>query len=176
MRFIGFLRGINVGGHHKLPMQDLRDKLGELGCVNVKTVLNSGNFAVECLNTDLHELEEKIEVALSTSFGFPVPVILRSREEVLDFMEQNPFAGVGVHQNIRLYVSFLKNIPEIKINIPYISDDKGFKIIAVQDKNIFSVLDLSLGKTTKGMDDLEKLFGKNITTRNWNTIEKIMKV
>lgn len=147
MRFIGFLRGINVGGHHKLPMQDLRDKLGELGCEHVKTILNSGNFVFESHKKDIQELEQKMEDALSNSFGFPVPVILRSREEVLDLVSQNPFSAFDVHKNMRLYVSFLKRTPETKINTPYISNDKSFKIIGLQDKNIFSVLDLSVTTT-----------------------------
>lgn len=60
--------------------------------------------------------------------------------------------------------------------VPYISEDKAFQIISIRDKTILSALDLSVTSTPKGMDDLEKLFGKNITTRNWNTIRRIVDI
>jgi len=53
------------------------------------------------------------------------------------------------------------------------SNDQAFRIIGVKGKIIVSVLDITTTNTPKGMEDLEKLFGKNITTRNWNTIQKI---
>ena len=42
--YVAFLRGINVGGHHKVPMQELRDRLPELGFANIQTILNTGNI------------------------------------------------------------------------------------------------------------------------------------
>jgi uncharacterized protein (DUF1697 family) len=88
-------------------------------------------------------------------------------------VDENPFETIPVHKDIRLYVSFLKDEPVTEINTPYLSADQAYKIIHVRDKVVLSVLDLSKSQTTKAMDDLEKLFGKNITTRNWNTIIKM---
>lgn len=173
---IGFLRGINVGGHHKVPMADLRNKLNELGCDNTRTLLNTGNFVFETKQTNIQDLEHKIEVSLSQFFGFPIPVILRNQKEISDLVDEDPFATVNLHENIRLYVSFLKNIAEIEFAIPYTSNDKTYQIISIKNKTILSVLDLTTSNTPKGMEDLEKLFGKNITTRNWNTIKKIVTV
>lgn len=172
-KIIGFLRGINVGGHHKVPMADLQIKLMELGCENVKTLLNSGNFVFSINEMNFQELEDKIEKHLFNAFGFPIPVILKYQSEITDLINMNPFEKIIIHKDIRLYVTFLKSTPEVELTIPYISKDNAFQIISVQNKIILSVLDLSVTKTTKGMDDLEKLFGKNITTRNWNTIVKI---
>lgn len=173
---IGFLRGINVGGHHKVPMADLRKKLNELGCDSTRTLLNTGNFVFETKQTNIQDLEHKIEVSLSQFFGFPIPVILRNQKEIFDLVGEDPFATINLHENIRLYVSFLKNIAEIGLAIPYTSNDKTYQIISIKNKTIFSVLDLTTSNTPKGMEDLEKLFGKNITTRNWNTIKKIVSI
>lgn len=174
MTLTGFLRGINVGGHHKVPMAELRDKLTEMGCYNVRTLLNTGNFVFEAKQTNIQDLEHKIESFLSQSFGFPIPVILRNRKEISALVDKNPFVTINVHKDIRLYVSFLKSAPEIELTVPYFSDDKTYKIISIQNKTILSVLDLSTTNTPKGMDDLEKLFGKCITTRNWNTVKKVV--
>ena len=60
--------------------------------------------------------------------------------------------------------------------LPWISEDKGYKIIEKRENAIWSVLDVSTLKTTKAMGILERQFGKkNITTRNWNTIKRIEK-
>lgn len=172
----GFLRGINVGGHHKVPMAALRDKLHEIGCNNVRTLLNSGNFVFETKQTGIQTLEQKIEKSISSHFGFSIPVILRTRKEICDLVDENLFEPVNLHKDIRLYVSFLKEAPKLQPTVPYISEDKAFQIISIRDKTILSALDLSVTSTPKGMDDLEKLFGKNITTRNWNTIRRIVDI
>ena len=173
---IAFLRGINVGGHHKVPMASLREVLNELNCKNVKTLLNSGNIVFDTSETDIQALEDKTEKHLAKSFGFPIPVILRKKTEILQLVENDPFKNVSVNKNIRLYVSFLKHSPECTLTLPYTSKDNAFRILSIENKTILSVLDLSISNTTKGMDDLEKNFGKEITTRNWNTIEKIVQV
>lgn len=172
-RITGFLRGINVGGHHKVPMVELRDKLLSLGCLNVNTVLNSGNFVFDSTCEDLTELESKIEVFLSDSFGFHIPTILKSHDEMNDLLTLDPFRDVVLNNELRLYVTFLQNEHKNALVLPYTSQDSSFTILSVKNKIVCSVLDLSSTKTPKGMDDLEKIFGKQITTRNWNTILKV---
>lgn len=169
----GFLRGINVGGHHKVPMAELRNSLNEVGCNNVRTLMNTGNFVFDTLQTNIQDLETNIEAFISKSFGFPIPVILKTKSEISDLVDHNPFMKINIHKDIRLYVSFLKDSPKLELTTPYLSADNSFKILNILDKTILSVLDLSTTKTPKGMDELEKLFGKNITTRNWNTINKL---
>lgn len=173
---IGFLRGINVGGHHKVPMAELRNKLTEIGCENVRTLLNSGNFVFETKESNIQYLENSIEESLYQSFGFPIPAIIKTQKEISDLISENPFQTINIHKDIRLYVSFIKNTPEIKLTVPYFSNDRTYKIISFRNNIVLSVLDLSITNTPKGMDDLEKLFGKNITTRNWNTIMKVVNI
>ncbi len=169
---VALLRGINVGGHHKVPMAALREELHAMGLKNVRTLLNSGNAVFET-SVNIQELQDSIETRLSEAFGFSIPVILRDKKDLVDLVENNPFDAVHVTKDIRLYVSFLKNLPENPLNTPWISQDNTFQIISIYDRMICSVLDLSTTKTPKGMDELEKLFGKEITTRNWNTVRKI---
>jgi uncharacterized protein (DUF1697 family) len=173
LKLVGFLRGINVGGHHKVPMADLKIKLKAMGFENIRTLLNSGNVAFETKEKDILKLENQIEGYLSESFGFSIPVILRSQKEMLEIVLQDPFATIPMHKEIRLYVTLLKNPSTVKLEIPYVSNDNSFSIFSIEENTVFSVLDLSSSSTPKGMDDLEKLFGKNITTRSWNTIQKV---
>ena len=76
-KYVAFLRGINVGGHHKVPMADLRKELEKLGFENVETLLNSGNIIFEAISNNEGNLEKKISAHLEKSFGFPIPTVIR---------------------------------------------------------------------------------------------------
>ena len=172
-RYIALLRGINVGGHHKVPMSALAKEMRELGFENVITLLNSGNVIFDAALGQEEALEEAIANHLEKIFGFPIPVLIRRSEEILDLINNNPFKQIEITQDTRLYISFLKENPEIELRLPWISNDGSYRILELRGKTICSVLDLSATQTPKGMDALELLFGKSITTRNWNTINRI---
>ena len=172
-KFVAFLRGINVGGHHKVPMQELKQILQNMGFENTITLLNSGNVIFEAKPLEIAKLESQITKQLNSSFGFPIPVIIRSTENLKELISINPFKEITITKETRLYVTFLRKSPQTEIPLPWVSEDKSFQILKIHEADIISVLDLSVGKTVKGMDALEKLFGKDITTRNWNTILRI---
>lgn len=174
-KYVAFLRGINVGGHHKVQMADLRKELTALGFENSITILNSGNIIFDSTLVDLAEMENKIAVHLENHFGFPIPTIIRKWETIQTFIEDNPFKAYELTKDLRFYVSFLKKDKQSDLKLPWTSLDNSYKIIEKRNNNIFSILDLSMAKTPKAMNIVEKNFGKDTTTRNWNTIGRIEK-
>jgi len=78
MKYVAFLRGINVSGHHKVPMAELRKELTKLGFTNVITLLNSGNVIFESSSDDAELLEKTIAEHLEKVFGFQIPVLIRN--------------------------------------------------------------------------------------------------
>lgn len=173
--YIAFLRGINVGGHHKLPMSELKKEMERLGFENIVTILNSGNLIFTATQTEIQKLEDRISKHLESIFGFKVPVIIRSAESIIALYNNDPFKDEKITKDIRLYISFLKEKNSPELDLPWISEDGAYKIIYLSNTAILSVLDLSISKTTQAMKALEELAGKDITTRNWNTIERIIK-
>lgn len=173
--YIAFLRGINVGGHHKVPMADLREILTNLELTNVVTLLNSGNIIFSSTINDIVQLEKLIATTLEDKFNFPIPTLIRTAETINQLYQSKPFQKVKITKDIRLYVSFLKNDSIPNLELPWISEDHSFTILELRDKAIISVLDLSVSKTPKAMNALEQFYGKAITTRNWKTIERIVK-
>ena len=171
-KYVCFLRGINVGGHHKVPMAELRTELERMNFKNIGTILNSGNILFE---TSENNLEDKISERLETIFGFPVPTIVRDFEIIVNAADNSPFEHIAITKDIRFYVSFLKNNTSSGPTLPWISEDFSFKIIEKRNKMIFSILNISQSKTPKAMEALERRYGKELTTRNWNTIERILK-
>ncbi|HUQ84785.1 MAG TPA: DUF1697 domain-containing protein [Candidatus Limnocylindrales bacterium] len=172
-KYVAFLRGINVGGNKKVPMEDLRKTFESLGFTNVKTLLNTGNVVFEGEKTNAETVEQELE----KHFGFPISVIIRTIYDIKSLVDSNPFDGIEVTEQTRLYITFLKEKNKSKLKIPYESPELDFKILKVTEGEVISVLTLfENGQSGKGMDILEKEFGKNVTTRNWNTVVKSLNV
>ncbi len=171
--YVALLRGINVGGNKKVPMAELKKTLEKLGFKNVRTLLASGNVVFEAASDNTGELLKTITTALEKKFKFSIPVILLPFSGIEKIIELEPFKKIKLTPETRLYVTFLSEKTKSKLPLPYHSPDDSFQILSMNDRAIFSVLDLSKTQTPDVMNILEKEFGKNITTRNWNTVEKI---
>ncbi len=174
-KYAAFLRGINVGGR-TIKMDKLRQVLEEQSFDHVKTLLASGNLVLES-KAGAPAVRAKIELAIKDAFGFEVHVIVRSAQEVLDLVKENPFKGVKVTPKTRLYVTFLSNPPKTKLKPPYTSLGGDYQILEVTKGHVVSVLTLTpKSGTVKAMEILGKEFGAEVTTRNWNTIGKLAKL
>jgi uncharacterized protein (DUF1697 family) len=171
-KYVALLRGINVGGHKKVPMKELKEILEKQGFRNVKTLLASGNVVFESPEENTREIPAILEKA----FGFTIPTIIVPFRLIEEIVLSEPFKTVTVTQKTRLYVTFLNEDTVSKLPIPFQTADHSFRILELRGKVIFSVLDLEKTGTIDGMNILEKEFGKNLTTRNINTVEKISKL
>ena len=180
MRYIAFLRGINVGGKTKVPMSELKKTLEELGFTDVKTLLNSGNVVFSS-DENSHLLSEKIEQKLEKTFGFFIRVMVRTQKEIQELIDSDPFKHVTITPETRLYITFLSDEAKGSLEIPYESPEKDFGILRVTKGEIISYLQLSAKRGTVDlMNFIGKEFtsskadaGKNVTTRNWNTVLKL---
>ena len=162
-----------LGGHHKVPMADLRKGLEGLGFQNVVTLLNSGNIIFDTIGKNEESLEKQLAEHLEKTFGFPVPTIIRNSEEINQLYNDTPFRDITIHKDIRLYVSFLKNDSDFELKLPWANPDKSFTILDKRGKIILTVVDISIAQTPVAMGVLEKNYGEDITTRSWNTVERI---
>ena len=172
--YAAFLRGINVG-EKQIKMDKLKDAFNAWGYHNVSTILASGNIIFDTQSADPKAVRQIITNGIKTAFGFEVSVFIRSIEELMLLAAKNPFAGFNESAQTKLYVTFLdqKVIPEIKI--PYQSLGEKLVILSVTDREIFSVVTLTMDfGTSDMMVFLEKEFGSELTTRNWNTTIKIL--
>ena len=82
MKYVAFLRGINVGGKNMIKMETLRGSFEALGFENVKTYINSGNIVFETARTDDKKLAERIEKAIENEFGLNIKTMVRSLIEI----------------------------------------------------------------------------------------------
>lgn len=172
MEYVAFLLGINLG-MRSVKMADLKALMEKLGYKDVRTVLASGNVRFSAGKTTPDALVKKLEVALEKKFGFKIGVIVRTVGELEKMHKANPFKGVKVTPQTRRYVTFLSEKPTSRK--PPRSVSPQYKVLKVTDGEEYSVLTLSADvKTPDVMKLLGASYGKKITTRNWNTVEKIL--
>src|SRR3982751_3388903 len=105
IKYIAFLRGINVGGHHIVKMEDLRRIFASMRFENVKTFIQSGNVIFETTETNPDALAEKIGRELQKAFGFEIRTMPRALVELEEIAARNPFKNAAPDEKI--YISFL---------------------------------------------------------------------
>lgn len=175
-QYVAFLRGINVGGHAAITMAGLKAVFEKLGFSNVRTVLASGNVVFEAPLADEKGLRVEIESGLKKAFKRKVHVLLRRRDDLVKLRSAGPFKRIGASPDVQLYVTFLDDgakTPAIKI--PYATPGNELRIIGATASEVFSVVSLGKGMgTPELMAILEKEFGSDLTTRNWNTVLKAL--
>lgn len=174
-RYAAFLRGINVGGHHRVPMPQLRDTFSSLGCENVRTVLATGNVLFESRDRGVKTLRAKIRNKLNKTFGFDIPVILLPGGAIDQMIAADPFGKLKSKTGLQLYVTFLGAGVKPRLpKLPYTAPDGSFQILHASKDAVFATVNRNSAKTPEYMKFLEKHCGTDITTRNWNTMLKLI--
>lgn len=153
-------------------MDELKTVLGTLGFEGVRTVIASGNVIFSGEKSSVQKLESTIASALHKKFGFEIGVIVRPLSYIESMVEADPFKRTHATPNTRLYVTFLSEKLKSKV-VP--KSAGGFKIVKTTEGEVYGVVTLSKDTgTIDAMSVLTKMYGKKITTRNWNTIVKIV--
>jgi uncharacterized protein (DUF1697 family) len=174
--YVALLRGINVGGNSLVKMGPLKNVFESLGFENVRTLLASGNVLFETTETDISNLKQKIEKELENSFKRTINVNLRSIQKIQDLVDSDPFKNIKLTPKTRLNVTFLPGDIKSNLKIPYRDPETDFQIVSSSSGNLCWALEPSVNHgTVDAMSFIEKEFGKNVTTRSWNTVCKILK-
>lgn len=175
--YVALLRGVNVGGNTIISMEELRKTFASLGFANVRTILASGNVVFEAVGTNRAVLAANIEQKLKRKFSFEISVLLRTAEEIQELLAAKPFQHVEMTPQTRLHVSFLPPDSEQGLKVSGQLIGAGFETFRLSRGEVCSVVEVTpQSGTTDLMKALEKHFGKRITTRTWNTVERIAAV
>ena len=170
-KFAAFLRGINVGGHHIVKMEDLRRIFMSMGFENVKTYIQSGNAIFETAEKNVDSLTEKIERKLFDSVGFEVKTMLRTVPELENAAAHNPFSE---SENVKVYITFLSAAPDEEMARAVASLGNELESFRVRNRELYSSLDKRVKKSLFTNNFTVKHLNVSGTTRNPRTVDKMI--
>jgi uncharacterized protein (DUF1697 family) len=132
-KYVALLRGI-APSNPNMRNDKLREFFEKQGFANVKTVISSGNVVFESPTRNAKKLEETIEKMLPEQLGFKSTTIIRSKVQLQQLVEKNPFEGMEHSQKSSLNVTFLKNKTGADIEFPYKVDNRDYTLLEMYDE------------------------------------------
>jgi uncharacterized protein (DUF1697 family) len=170
MRWVVFLRAVNVGGANRCQPAVIARELAKFGVVNIGAV---GTFVV-CKDVS----ESALRAAIAKKLPFKCEIMICPAKEIVDLSKENPLKG-ETGNDIDAHVTILARrptkLPKLPIYAP--SKDKWeIRISRVVQTAVFSLRRRVEGGRLYPNQIVEKLFGIRATTRTWNTIEKVVTI
>ena len=169
--FIALLRGINVGGHKKVPMVELRALLTASGLENVTTYIQSGNVIFQTSISDSKALEKSIKMSIFDHFGFDVPILVKTKDQLEKIFNDCPFPE---DKKVNSYFAMLSEAPDKEL-----VDEASKKVylneefIILKDCIYFYCAN-GYGNAKFNLSYFEKKLNVNATSRNYKTMVKLL--
>ncbi len=172
--YIALFRGINVGGSNIVPMKELVSVLEGLGCVDVKTYIQSGNAVFGHRRQNGSRLSELIRDAVHENKGFKPEVLILSPDQFDRVVRANPFPEAAAEPS-KLHVFFMTTPPEnpdTELLAGLKAESERFEIV---DAAAYLHAPDGIGRS-KLAAKVERVVGVPATGRNWRTVGKILEI
>ena len=181
-RYVALLRGINVGGHNKVAMAELREVVSSLGHGDVATYIQSGNVVFTSDQSDTAALAAALEQAIATSLSVPARVVVLSREDLAQVARDNPYSDEPNHKTVHAVFLSGEPGPEVADRVATAQQQvmrQGSRDTAqVIGRTIFMHTpdgygrsDLAAALVKLGQRKTDEVTG---TARNWATVTKLL--
>lgn len=169
--YISLLRGINVGGNKKIPMEGLRALYKSLGFNNVQSYIQSGNVIFQSTESSRPKLIRILEEKIEKNYGFHVEIIIKTMKELKDAVANNPWKDVDEKS---LMIAFLKDRPEKPDMEAIESVTTGGERAALVKDLLYLCYPHGSGRSKLSNALIEKKLNVVATCRNWNTTNKLI--
>jgi uncharacterized protein (DUF1697 family) len=166
-RYAAFLRGISP---LNAKMPELKAAFEAAGFSKVKTVLSSGNVVFTAPRAAESSLARKAKAAVRERLGHDFLTIVRPVDALRDMLASDPYKAFRLAPGSKRVVTFLRDEPRSKLTLPVELD--GARILAVEGLEVFTAY-IPNPKGAVFMALIEKTFGKEVTTRTWDTVAKV---
>jgi len=173
---ISLLRGVNVGGHHKIKMDALRTLYTDLSLLHVQTCGQSGNAIFRTSMRDLSALRKRIEKGIESAFGFHSDVILRTTAELREVVARNPFSGRQGLEPSRFVVEFLAADPGQEARDKLRALDTAPEEVRIHDRELYIHFPNGMARPKVPITLIEKILKTSGTARNWNTVRTVLEL
>lgn len=165
--YIALLRGINVGGHKKIKMANLREVLCDFGYKNVKTYIQSGNVFFQTETKNIKQLEIDIHQLILTHFGFEVPVLVVTKEILQTLLDTCPFEE-EVKKNSYFILFYAKPNKDLVAAVSKISYPN--ETVVIKERCIYFYSAVGYGKAKFNNSFFERKLKVISTARNYKTM------
>ena len=166
-RYAAFLRGVSPVN---AKMLELKAAFEAAGFEDVKTLLSSGNVVFSAPPASEASLQDAAEAAMKKRLGRVFPTFVRSIDDLRELLAADPFKAYRLKPGSKRVVTFLRGKPGAKLKLPIELD--GARILAMKGGEIFTAY-VPNPKGPVFMALIEKTFGKDVTSRTWETVSKI---
>ncbi len=171
--YVSMLRGINVGGHKRIKMDQLRKSFEALGLEQVQTYIQSGNVVFKAGKTAPSSLSAKTEKQILNDFGFSVSVVSRTADEMALTIKNNPFLKQPRIDAEKLHVMFLSEAPApaaLKKLAEVTAAPDQFRSA---DREIYFYLPNGVSQSVLFKSPVDRILAVVTTTRNWRTVSTL---
>lgn len=165
-RYVAFLRGVSP---MNAKMPELKKAFEAAGFTDVKTLLSSGNVVFSTTAKSISAIESKAEAAMTKTLGRTFYTIVRPIDTLKKILEADPFATFKLPAEAKRVITFVREPRKPAKPLPLELD--GARILAMQGSDIFSFY-VPGPNGPVFMALIEKTFGKDVTTRTWDTVRK----
>jgi uncharacterized protein (DUF1697 family) len=151
-------------------MPDVKRAFEAAGFTEVRTLLSSGNVVFDARSASIASIQKQAEAAMKEELGKTFLTVVRSIASLRELLASDPYRKFRLAPDGKRIVTFLHSPPKVKLDLPI--ELHGARILAMRGCEVFS----DYVPTPKGpvfMTLLEKTFGKEQTTRTWQTVEKV---
>lgn len=171
--YISMLRGINVGGHKRIKMDQLRKSFEALGFEQVQTYIQSGNVVFKAGKFSTLKLSKRIEERIIGDFGFSVSIVSRSSDEMAATIERNPFLNRRGIDHEKLHVMFLSAAPA-PVALKKLADlTKAPDRFHYSDEEIYFYLPNGVSQSVLMKIPVDRILAVVTTTRNLRTVNSL---
>ncbi len=169
--YIALLRGINVGGHKRIKMADLRAYLSGIGLIDVQSYIQSGNIVFKSESTAKGGLADSIQAVILKEYGFEVPTLILKVEDLERALALNPFKEEALD---KVCYTFLDRNPEEDLVAECLKLDYSPERFAIKESMIWLYLANGFGRAKMNNNLFERKLKVHATARNWNTVNKLI--
>ena len=166
-RYAAFLRGVSP---MNAKMPELKKAFEATGFTDVKTVLSSGNVVFSARAASEESLQRKAESGMRKHLGREFLTVVRRVDALRELLASDPYRDFPLEPGTKRVITFLRELPKSKIALPI--ELPGARILRLKEKDAFSVY-LQSPEGAVFMTLIEKTFGKEQTTRTWETVTKV---
>jgi len=173
---ISLLRGVNIGGHHKIKMDALRDLYENLGFRGAQTYLQSGNVVFRTKAGDTSRLANRIEEAIEKKFGFRPVVVQRTSEQLREVISRNPCAKRRGIDPRKLAVMFLKETPSAECLQTALKIKTAPEEMWIYGSEAYVYYPNGMARPKMSWPAIERALKTTGTGRNWNTVTQLVEL